>query len=134
MTEYQALTLEEAQKLINNYTERINIAFDAMCKVQDAAADLVDKIVYGGGNFAFGTRRYTGFNNVLHMMSPYTKMLPAYLKQRKKGLIKDDIPQEMINEMEMIVTEAQDWRIMFNVSVKDYKETWNDYRILSKIV
>lgn len=132
MKEYQALTLEEAQKLINNYQERINSAFDAMSKVQDAAMDLTDKIIYGK-IFPFGTRRYGGFNIVLHMMSPYTKLIPIYLKQRKKGLIKDDIPPEMINEMEMIASEAQDWRVMFNEAVKQYKETWNDYRMLSKM-
>ena len=60
-------------------------------------------------------------------------MLPRYLKQRKKGLVQDDIPQEMINEMEMIVREAQDWRLMFNAEVKQYKKTWNDYRMLSRM-
>lgn len=39
----------------------------------------------------------------------------------------------MINEIEMIVSEAQDWRVMFNAAVKHYKETWNDYRMLSKM-
>ncbi len=67
------------------------------------------------------------------MMSPYTKTLPEYLKQRKKGLIKDDIPQEIISEMEMIASEAQDWRLMFKAAVKQYKETWNDYRMMSKM-
>lgn len=92
MAEYQDLTLEEANKLIDNYSECINSAFDALTKVQDADMDLTDKLVYGTP-LPFGTHHYTGFNNVLHMMNPYTKMLPAYMKQRKKGLIKDDIPQ-----------------------------------------
>lgn len=132
MIETRALTLEEADNLTDNYLECISSAFDAMTTVQEAAVDLTEKLV-NGGPFTFGTRRYGGFNNVLHMMSPYTKMLPTYLKRRKKGLVNDDLPQEMIKEMEMIVREAQDWRIMFNEAVKDYKEKWNYYRILSKI-
>jgi len=126
------LPLEEANQLVDKYIACISSAFDALTEVQDAAMDLTDKII-SGKIFPFGTRHYTGFNNVLHMMSPYTKMLPAYLKQRKKGLIKDDIPQEIIYEMEMIASEAQDWRVMFNAAVKQYKETWNDYRMLSKM-
>ena len=35
--------------------------------------------------------------------------------------------------MEMIASEAQDWRVMFNAAVKQYKEAWNDYRMLSKM-
>ena len=54
-------------------------------------------------------------------------------KVKEKGLIKDDIPQKIIKEMEMIASEAQDWRVMFNAAVKQYKETWNDYRMLSKM-
>ena len=45
MKEYRELSLEEANKLIDNYSECINCAFDAFTKVQDADMDLIDRIL-----------------------------------------------------------------------------------------
>lgn len=120
-----ALTPEDITKLIDGYEERIEYAFGALTKVQDASRALTE---YFTEHMPLGSDwRISGFNNVSRMMSPYTKWIPAHLRKMKHGEV-PELPLEMVNELEDIIKEAGDWKEMFNAEVRDYKELRGLYK------
>ncbi len=121
----EALTVEDISKLIECYEERIEYAFDAFTKVQDASMTLTAYLI--DHTPMNSNWRISGFQNVSRMMSPYTKWIPAYFRKMKKGEV-PELPQKMVSELENIVKEAGNWKKMFNAAVKEYKESRGLYK------
>lgn len=121
----EALTVEDISKLIECYEERIECAFDAFTKVQDASMTLTAYLI---DHTAMNSNwRISGFQNVSRMMSPYTKWIPNYLKKMKHGEV-PELPPEVVIKLEDIIKEAGDWKKMFNAVVRDYKELRGLYK------
>lgn len=121
----EALTVEDISKLIECYEERIECAFDAFTKVQDASMSLTAYLI--DHTPMNSNWRISGFQNVSRMMSPYTKWIPAYFRKMKKGEV-PELPPEVVIKLEDITKEAGDWKKMFNAAVKDYKESRGLYK------
>lgn len=121
----EALTVEDISKLIECYEERIECAFDAFTKVQDASMTLMAYLI--DHTPMNSNWRISGFQNVSRMMSPYTKWIPNYLKKMKHGEV-PELPPEVVIKLEDITKEAGDWKKMFNVAVREYKELRELYK------
>ena len=121
----EALTVEDISKLIECYEERIECAFDAFTKVQDASMTLTAYLI--DHTPMNSNWRISGFQNVSRMMSPYTKWIPNYLKKMKHGEV-PELPPEVVIKLEDITKEAGDWKKMFNAAVREYKELRELYK------